>query len=96
MLRRDVIAAAEAGSFHIYPVKTVDQAFELLTGMNAGEPDDAGVFPENSLNRLVADRLQNLAEIRRRYGKDAAHIGKNSDDKSPQAQDSAGTGRFAP
>ncbi len=96
MLRRDVIAAAEAGSFHIYPVKTVDQALELLTGMNAGEPDDAGVFPENSLNRLVADRLHNLAEIRRRYGKDAANIGKNSDDKSLQAQDSAGTGRFAP
>ena len=96
MLRHDVIAAAEAGKFHVYPVRTVDEALELLTGVSAGVPDEDGVFPEHSLNRMVADRLQSLAEIRRRYGKDAAASGKNGDDKPGQAQDSAGARRLAP
>ncbi len=82
MLRRDVIAATAAGNFHIYPVKAVDQALELLTGMDAGEPDAAGVFPDNSFNRLVAERLHTLAEIGRRYGKHGASVGKGADGKS--------------
>jgi len=31
MLRRDVVAAAEAGQFPIFPVETVDQAIAILT-----------------------------------------------------------------
>ena len=39
MLRRDVVAAAAEGRFAIYPIDTVDQGLELLTGVPAGEPD---------------------------------------------------------
>ena len=72
MLRRDVVEAAAAGNFHIYPVETVDQAIELLTGMAAGMADSQGNFPEGSVNRRVADRLKQLAELRRAYGKEEA------------------------
>jgi lon-related putative ATP-dependent protease len=65
MLRRDVVAAAEAGRFHIYAVENVDQAIALLTGLPAGEADAKGVYPEGSINRKVAARLHELAEIRK-------------------------------
>jgi len=68
MLRQDIVDAAAAGRFHIYVVETVDQAIEILTGLTAGEADSQGRFPENSVNRKVADRLKQLAELRRAYG----------------------------
>jgi len=70
MLRRDVVDAAAAGRFHIYPVETVDQAIEMLTGLTAGEADIQGRFPDGSINRRVADRLKQLAELRRSYTKE--------------------------
>ncbi len=69
MLRRDVVEAAEAGRFRIYPVETADEAVSILTGMPAGEPDATGNYPEGSVNRRVAARLAELTEIRKSYAK---------------------------
>ena len=62
MLRQDVIRAAEEGKFHIYPVETVDEGIELLTGMPAGEPDEEGKYPEGTVNGRVQQALIELAE----------------------------------
>jgi lon-related putative ATP-dependent protease len=67
MLRRDVVEAVEAGQFHIYPMRTVDEAIELLTGIPAGERDAEGNFPEGSINQLVEARLVELAEKQRAF-----------------------------
>ena len=67
MLRHDVVEAVRQKAFHIYPVATVDEALELLTGVPAGAPDAAGLYPEGSLNRSVADRLASFAAIRRSF-----------------------------
>jgi lon-related putative ATP-dependent protease len=64
MLRRDVVEAVEAGKFHVYPVETIDQGISLLTGLEAGERDGAGKFPEGSVNHRVEARLIALAEKR--------------------------------
>ena len=69
MLRRDVVAAAEAGQFKIYAVETVDQAIALLTGLPAGEADAKGEYPEGSVNRKVAERLAELSKIRQSLAK---------------------------
>jgi len=69
MLRRDVVEAATAGRFRIYAVETVDQAIALLTGVPAGEPDAAGIYPAGSLNRRVAARLAELTEIRKTFAR---------------------------
>ncbi|MGB3563346.1 MAG: Lon-insertion domain-containing protein, partial [Thermoanaerobaculia bacterium] len=61
MLREDVVDAVAQGKFHIYAVETVDQGIEILTGRRAGERDDEGVYPDDSINRLVEDRLIELA-----------------------------------
>ncbi len=57
MLRKDVVEAARAGQFSVYPVETVDQGMALLTGFPAGERDGKGPFPPGSINRRVAARL---------------------------------------
>ncbi len=62
MLRQDVVEAARNDQFRVYPVHTVDQALELLTGIPAGERDVEGNFPEGSINQRVEARLIELAE----------------------------------
>jgi len=67
MLRPDVVEAAARGEFHVWPVETVDQALELLTGLPAGERDGEGRFPEGSVNRRVDERLATFAEKARAF-----------------------------
>ncbi len=69
MLREDVVEACEAGRFAIYPVSTIDQGIELLTGVAAGERASDGGYPAGTINRLVEDRLIGLAEARRDFMK---------------------------
>ncbi len=62
MLRSDVVEAVSEGRFHVYPVETVDQGIELLTGTPAGERDEAGNYPAGSINGLVEARLAELTD----------------------------------
>ena len=64
MLRQDVVDAVAAKRFAIYPIATIDEGIEVLTGMPAGRPDGKGRYPEGTVNRMVADRLAELAEKR--------------------------------
>ena len=68
MLRHDVVAAVAAGQFQVYAVDTIDQGIELLTGVPAGERDNAGAFPAGSVNQRVEARLVELAEKRLAFG----------------------------
>jgi predicted ATP-dependent protease len=62
MLRHDVVEAAAAGKFAIYPIDTVDQGLELLTGIPAGEAGPDGNYPPGTLNHRIAARLDAFAE----------------------------------
>lgn len=50
MLRPDVVEAAEAGEFHVYPVETIDDGIELMTGTEAGSRGEQGTFPDDTIN----------------------------------------------
>jgi predicted ATP-dependent protease len=65
MLREDVVEAIKEGKFHIYSVGTIDEGIEVLTGVEAGEPDAEGNYPEGSINQLVQSRLDEMAAIMR-------------------------------
>jgi lon-related putative ATP-dependent protease len=67
MLRHDVVAACTAGKFHIYPVETIDQGIELLTGVPAGEKDAEGNWPEGTVNARAQARLAKFAESLRGF-----------------------------
>jgi lon-related putative ATP-dependent protease len=60
MLRKDVVAAVKEGKFRIYPVKTIDQGIEILTGVEAGERLEDGRFKEGTVNDLVDKKLREL------------------------------------
>ncbi|MDD5297948.1 MAG: AAA family ATPase [Rhodocyclaceae bacterium] len=57
MLREDVVTAVRDGKFRIWSIADVDGAIELLTGVAAGEPDDQGNVPPETVNYLVAAQL---------------------------------------
>jgi predicted ATP-dependent protease len=62
MLRKDVVKAIEDGSFNIYKVKTIDEGIEILTDKKAGTKKANGTFPRGTINYLVNEKLQELAE----------------------------------
>jgi ATP-dependent Lon protease len=57
MLDSETVQAVEKGMFHIYPVETIDQGIEILTGVSAGTLDQPG-----TVNHLVAQRLAEMSE----------------------------------
>jgi lon-related putative ATP-dependent protease len=77
MLRANVVAAAEEGKFHIYPVSTIDEAIELLTGVTAGDLNEEGFYLEGSINRRVQQRLGELTKLRHEFGESDDGSGKH-------------------
>jgi lon-related putative ATP-dependent protease len=77
MLRRDVVEAVEEKRFHIYAVRDVDEAMELLTGVPAGHPNEQGQVPEGSVNDLVATQLVRLSLMRKEFGVPMRGAAKN-------------------
>lgn len=62
MLRQEVLDAVEAGKFGVWAVGRVDEALEILTGLEAGEQGADGRFPEGSLNAKVEAQLAAFTE----------------------------------
>ncbi len=62
MLRDDVVQAVSEGKFHVYSIESIDQGIELLTDMSAGELDDEGNYPEDTINGKVQARLKKFAD----------------------------------
>lgn len=67
MLRNDVVEAVAANRFHIYPMETIDQCLQLLTGREAGIRDPRGNFPSDTVNDRVRRRLEDFVEKRRNF-----------------------------
>ncbi|HEX4869218.1 MAG TPA: S16 family serine protease, partial [Moraxellaceae bacterium] len=70
MLREDVLEAVRQKKFLIYAVSHVEEAIALLMGMPAGKADKKGRFPEGSVFRQVADRLQQWHDAEKRNEKE--------------------------
>jgi len=67
MLREDVVEAVQKGLFHIYPIRTIDEGIEILTGVEAGKPDKKGQYPKGTVHYLVNQKLQEFAERLKGY-----------------------------
>lgn len=63
MLKREVVDAAKAGSFGIYPMESVSDAISLLTGENAGERGKDGTFPKNTINGRIEATLRQFTAL---------------------------------
>ena len=70
MLRQDVRQAVAEGEFHIYPVRTIDEGIEILAGISAGELQNDGSYPEDSVHGRVLARLKEIAANLKEHKKD--------------------------
>lgn len=64
---RDVVDAVRNGQFHIYPIRTIDEGLEVLTGAKAGAVDEPG-----TIHSRAVERLRELAKGLRRFDRPAS------------------------
>ncbi len=67
MLKEEVVEAIKEGKFHIWPVATIDEGIEVLTGVRAGHLQEDGTYEEGTINDLVSKRLKEMAEAVKTY-----------------------------
>ena len=60
VLKDDVIEAVRAERFHIYVITHIDEGIELLMVKPAGETNDDGEYPENTVHGMVYARLRDF------------------------------------
>ncbi|MCJ2166055.1 MULTISPECIES: ATP-binding protein [unclassified Pseudodesulfovibrio] len=63
MLKDEIVQAVDEGKFHIFPVKTIEEAMSILTGMPCGKRGKNGQYPTGTLYRKVDSRLAELAKL---------------------------------
>ena len=85
MLKDEVVEAIREGKFHVYPVSTIDQGIEVLTGVKAGKLRKDGTFQTNSINDMVQKCLLSLAEKLRDFSKGEDKTEKNKSDKEAES-----------
>ncbi|HXQ24796.1 MAG TPA: ATP-binding protein [Candidatus Acidoferrales bacterium] len=67
MLRDEVIEAVAQGRFHIYPIGTIEQGIEVLTGVRAGKRNAAGKFESGTVFAKVDVCLSRMAATLRKF-----------------------------
>jgi predicted ATP-dependent protease len=67
MLRDDVVDAVKRRKFHVYAIDTVEQGFEILTGLPAGRRRKDGSYTPGSAFARVDQRLEEIANGLKQY-----------------------------
>ena len=70
MLKHEVVDAIKSGQFHVFPVSTIDEGIEVLTGVKAGVSGKDCKYPAGTINCLVQDRLASMAEKVKGYSEE--------------------------
>ncbi|MFZ5980579.1 MAG: Lon protease family protein, partial [Candidatus Zixiibacteriota bacterium] len=82
MLRPDVIDAVKKGKFHIYPITSITEGIEILTGVPGGSRLKGGGFTKGSVMAKVDDKLREMAMTLENFGRNAA----DSNDKNNEVK----------
>jgi lon-related putative ATP-dependent protease len=67
MLKEEMVEAVKEGNFHIFPVHTIEEGIEILTGIPAGEQKPDGTYEEGTVYYLVNERLREMAVKLKEY-----------------------------
>jgi len=62
ILHQNVKDAVKKGTFHIYPIKTINEGISILSEMEAGEINKKGGFPSGTFNYLIEKKLRALSK----------------------------------
>jgi len=68
VLNDEVIEAVKEGTFHIYPIAHINEGIELLMEYPAGEKNEQGEFPADSVHGKVYAKLKAFAEMSKACG----------------------------
>lgn len=63
MLCKEIIQDVECGNFHIFAITSINEGVELLMNIKAGEADENGNYPKDSLFGIVNSRLDEMYEV---------------------------------
>jgi lon-related putative ATP-dependent protease len=72
MLRPEVVEAVQAGKFHIWQVRTIEEGIEILTGIVAGHCNETGQYEEGTVFGEVNKRLSRMYATMKEEAKPAA------------------------
>ena len=89
MLRADVRQAMAEGQFHIYPVRSVDEGIEILTGVPAGTLQEDSTYPEDSVHGRVLARLEEIAASLKEKGKGEEEQEENGSSGGSEAEETS-------
>lgn len=62
VLKDEVIQAVQNNQFHIFPIQTINEGIEVLTGLTAGTRQADGTFEKDTVNFRVNQKLKQMAE----------------------------------
>jgi lon-related putative ATP-dependent protease len=87
MLRQELVDAVHDGKFHIYAIHSIDQGIAILTGCEAGEPDEEEKYPEGTVYHAVIQRLEEMAKKpEEKEGEEEQDEGASEKVNSPDAE----------
>ncbi len=66
-LSEEILKAIEDGKFHIYPISTIEEGIELLTGVKFGNLLEDNTYEKGTINYLVYNKLKQYAENSKTY-----------------------------
>jgi predicted ATP-dependent protease len=78
VLRKHVRDAVEAGGFHVWAVDRFEEGWPIVCGMEAGEADGEGCFPEGTVYAAAQTQLASWAEQLERFGGGVSEDGARS------------------
>lgn len=58
MLGEEIVQSVKMKKFHIWAVEDIDEGLEILTGVKAGEKDEKGGYPKDSIHYLVDQKIK--------------------------------------
>ncbi|HXX88505.1 MAG TPA: ATP-binding protein [Candidatus Acidoferrum sp.] len=79
MLKEEIVDAVKEGKFHIYPVNTIDEGIEVLTGVEAGKREEDGTFAKGTVNYMVDEHLKEMAERLKAFPQFLLESGKKTE-----------------
>ncbi len=82
MLKEEIVNAVKEGHFHIYSVQHVNEALEILTGVQGGEKQADGTFDPESVNEKARQSLHDIAIKLKRFGKEESQKEEEENDES--------------
>jgi ATP-dependent Lon protease len=85
LLRTDVNEAIKAGKFHIYPVKTISEGIEILTGVPGGRRLSRGGFTAGSVFDKTNKKLHQMAVDFETFGREAGNSRKKKNNNNRAA-----------